>query len=128
LQDAEGDYDDKGAMLFQKQCTGAETDPRLAGGLCSSQLYLDTCTTNNQCTNRAHLKAIHTVKKPLVMHTNAGSLLSNQKGLLGSILFWLNLGGLASVVALRTLEKLFTSTMMARRTVGLSSVKPRLGK
>jgi hypothetical protein len=41
------------------------------------------------------------------MHTNAGSSLSHQKGMLGSILFWLNPGGLASVVALRTLEKLF---------------------
>ena len=52
--------------------------------------------------NGAYLTDIHTVDTPLTMHTNAGSSISTKKGRLGSMLFWLNPGGLASVVSLKT--------------------------
>lgn len=89
-----------GAMLYQRQGIGSAKDPCLSGGIKSSRLYLDTCTTNNQCINGAYLTGIHTVKTQLTMHTNAGSSTSNKKGHLGRMLFWLNPGGLASIVSL----------------------------
>lgn len=71
LQDTELDDEDlvSAAVLIQPQRIGDAKDTRLTGGLRSSRLYLDTCTTNNQCTNSAYLQDIHTVAKPLTMHT-----------------------------------------------------------
>ena len=96
----------QGAMIFQRQRDETRTQPSI-GGLRSSRLYLDTCTTNDQITNPAYLTGIYTETKPLTMHTNAGSSLSRKRGKLGSLLFWLNEGGIASVVSLRTLENKF---------------------
>jgi hypothetical protein len=112
----EGD-EDQGAMIFQKQRDSAISKPSI-GGLRSNRLYLDTCTTNDQITDPAYLTGIYTETTPLTMHTNAGSSMSRKRGKLGSLLFWLNEGGIASVVALRTLEKKFHVTYDSKKAGG----------
>ena len=44
--------------------------------------------------------------------------MSCKRGKLGSLLFWLNEGGIASVVALRTLEKKFHVTYDSKKAGG----------
>lgn len=129
VQLGEADYEDEGAVLFQRERDEQQKDARgTTGGLRASRLYLDTCTTNNQCVNKAYLTGIHTIEKPLTMHTNASSSLSNQKGKLGSILFWLNPGGLASMVSLRTLENLFHVYYDSKQDRGASICESPGGK
>ena len=53
---------------------------------------------------------VHSIKKLLTMHTNAWASLSYQKGMLGNLMFWSNVHGIANVVLLRTLEMHFHVT------------------
>jgi hypothetical protein len=95
----------------QESSEGANISQSTAtGGLKKNYLYLDTCTTEDQMVEPAYLKDIHTVPKPLHLHTNAGSSSTNRKGYLGSQLFWLDRMGLANVISLRSLEERFHVT------------------
>ena len=65
-------------MLFQ------DGNKQRRGGIRRNFLYLDTCTTEDQMVSDAYLTKIHTVDKPLILHTNAGSSSTSKKGQLGS--------------------------------------------
>lgn len=93
-----------GGMLFQ----GGRLKARGSkGGLKSNYLYLDTCTTEDVMSRPEYLSGIHNLATPLVLHTNAGTCSANQQGYLGSTRFWLDRLGIANVISLRTLEKLY---------------------
>jgi hypothetical protein len=91
-----------GTVMIQKEAGKAKKS-----GLLSNRLYLDTCTTDDIMANRQYLKDIRKSPKPLAMNTNTGSTLTDLKGKLGMLQFWLCQHGIANVVSLRTLEKHF---------------------
>lgn len=88
-----------GNMLFQENKKDRTT------GLRKNWLYLDTCTTHNQCVNSVYLSGIHEAINPLTTHTNSGSSSTKMQGYLGSVLFWLDRMGIANVVSLDSLEQ-----------------------
>ena len=106
-----------GGTLIQKKITWADkvkskdgikttTANRIkSAGLKKTYLYLDTCTTDDQCVNGDYLSDIHEAAKSLTMHTNAGSSSTKMKGYLGSHLFWYDRMGIANVISLRSLER-----------------------
>ena len=55
--------------------------------------------------DRTYMTGVHKVKKPLNLHTNAGTSRTNQQGYLGSHLFWLDEAGIANVISFGSLEK-----------------------
>ncbi len=73
-------------------------------------LYVDTCTTDDQMVNDAHLSRIHQVQNPLRMHANAGTANTNEREYLGTTLFWLDCMGIANVMPLKTLEQKYKVT------------------
>ena len=97
------EHPDHGGMLFCKN----DSVKLRTGGLRQNRLYLDTCSTSDLMSNQAFLSKIHKTKKALNLHTNAGTSRTTLKGYLGSIPFWCDPRGIASVISLRTLEKRF---------------------
>lgn len=79
-------------------------------------LYLDTCITNNQMINACYLSNVHTSCNPLVLHCNAGSTSTRtaKRGYLGMHPIWLDSGGLANVISLRSLKKNYVVTYDSR--------------
>jgi hypothetical protein len=55
----------------------------------------------------SYLTEIHGAKTSLALRTNSGTGISTKQGNLSSHLFWLDINGLANVISLRTLEKLY---------------------
>ncbi len=94
----EGLTEEQGNMMFQEG---------EASVLKKNFLYLDTCTTEDQMIEPSYLRDIRTADKALTLHTNAGSSRSTKQGRLGSMMFWLDEGGIANVVSLRSLESRF---------------------
>jgi hypothetical protein len=119
----------EGAMIFQRQSKGTVKiqSKNTVGGLRSSWLYLDTCMTNDQITNPAYLTGIYTEAKPLTMHTNLGSSMSRQCGKLGTVLFWVNQDGIASVIHLGHSKRTTGCIMIAPKMTGTSSARPQKG-
>ena len=115
-EDVEGAEED-GASMFQREDHPEDHGSMLVGhndqinlrtgGLRQNRLYLDTCSTSDLMSNRAFLTRIHKAKKALNLHTNAGTSRTTLKGYLGSIPFWCDSRGIASVISLRTLEQRF---------------------
>jgi hypothetical protein len=93
-----------GAMISQFR-SGEKPETIRTGGLKKNYLYLDTCTTNDQMVNPAYLTDIQAAEVPLRLHTNAGTSVSKQQGYLGSQKFWLDCGGIANVISLKSLEE-----------------------
>ena len=58
-----------------------------SGGLKKHCLYIDTCSTEDQMVDHTYMTGVHKVKKPLNLHTNAGTSTTNHQGYLGSHLF-----------------------------------------
>ncbi len=57
--------------------------------------------------NPAYFSRIHTVKRALHVHTNAGSSSTRIGGYLGSHLFWMDHMGISNIVSLQSLEAKF---------------------
>eukprot|EP00804_Cyclotella_cryptica_P011280 CCRYP_007764-RB/>CCRYP_007764-RB protein AED:0.31 eAED:0.33 QI:0/0/0/1/1/1/2/0/430 len=104
--------DQLGEILIQLEELTAEQGNMMfqdgeASVLKKNPLYLDTCTTEDQMIEPSYLKDIRTADKALTLHTNAGSSQSTKQGRLGFMMFWLDEGGIAKVVSLRSLESRF---------------------
>lgn len=65
-----------------------------------------------------YLNGVHTVKDPLMLHTNAGKSETNKRGYLGGMAFWLNEKGIANVISLKIQEQKFHITYDSKKQGG----------
>ena len=87
--------------------------------LSKHHLYIDTCASYASTPYRDLLTNVESQKRGLVGHNNAGSCGMNKAGNLRSIKqMWLNEGGVASVVPLKVLEKIWPVKYDSRRHGG----------
>jgi hypothetical protein len=98
------------------------------GGIKKNYLYADTCSTNDFMVNPAYLTGVHTVDDQLRIHTNAGSCVTKQQGLLGSQKFWLDRNGIANVISLKSLESKHRVTYDSTKDGGAFVVHTPEGK
>jgi hypothetical protein len=78
--------------------------------------------------NPAYLTGVHTVDDQLRIHTNAGSCVTKQQGLLGSQKFWLDRNGIANVISLKSLESKHRVTYDSTKDGGAFVVHTPEGK
>jgi len=101
-----------GCALIQSPCLGAkyEEDGRKGYGALLNKwhLFIDTCASYASTTYPEILENLRQQKMCLRGHTNTGSTTIDHAGELGDIKpMWLNEGGVASVVPLKILEKIW---------------------
>eukprot|EP00804_Cyclotella_cryptica_P028417 CCRYP_014200-RA/>CCRYP_014200-RA protein AED:0.36 eAED:0.36 QI:0/0/0/1/0/0/3/0/238 len=75
-----------------------------------------------------YLQNIREADSPLTLHTNAGKSETNLKGDLEETTFWLDEGGIANVISLRTLEKKFKVTYESTKDGGAFVCDTKEGK
>ena len=81
------------------------------GLLNPSHLYIDTCASYASTPYRSLLNDVHEVSRGLVGHSNCGSTTMNEVGNLGKIEgMWLNEGGIANIVPLEVISKIWWIT------------------
>jgi len=101
-----------GCALIQSPCLGAkyEEDGRKGCGALLNKwhLFIDTCASYASTPYPEILENLRKQKVCLRGHTNSGSTTMDRAGELGDIKpMWLNEGGVASVVPLKILEKIW---------------------
>ena len=115
--------EDDGLGLVQKN-----EERGVRGILSKHHIYIDTCASYASTPYRDLLKNIESQKRGLVGHSNAGSCGMNETGDLGAIKqMWLNEGGVATVVPLKVLEKIWPMTYDTKRHGGKFVLKTDQG-
>ncbi len=115
--------EDKGLALAQE-----DEGRGVRGVLSKHHVYIDTCASYASTPYRELLKDVGKQQRGLVGHSNAGSCSMNTAGNLGAIKqMWLNEGGVATVVPLKVLEKIWPITYDSRRHGGKFVLKTDQG-
>ena len=86
------------------------------GLLNPNHLYIDTCASYASTPYRNLLSDVHEVNRGLIGHSNCGSTTMNEVGNLGKIEgMWLNEGGIANIVPLDIISKIWRITYDSAR-------------
>lgn len=74
------------------------------------KIYLDSCTTSSTFTSEKHLTDVVSEKKGLAIRCNAGTVKTNRRGNFGGLKVWSMGEGIANVLSLGELSKLYRVT------------------
>jgi hypothetical protein len=107
--------EDAEVSVKSQQCTfaqrGRSKPTGVRGLLDPDHLYIDTCASYASTPYRELLDNVHKVERGLVGHSNCGSTTMNEVGSLGKLEgMWLNEGGIANIVPLEMISKIWRIT------------------
>ena len=102
----EGSIKDEGLAIVQDK---EKEEKGVQGILLKYHLYIDTCASYTSIPYREHLGNVEVQEHGLVGHSYAGLCGMDTTGDMGAIKqMWLNEGGVAAIMPLKVLEKIWT--------------------
>ena len=105
---------DDGCILVQKGKTGVR------GLLSPWHVFIDTCASYACMPNKNFLENVKLQERGLVGHSNAGSCGMDRAGQMGAIeKMWYNEGGVATIVPLKMLERIFLILYQSHKGMNL---------